>query len=370
MAKRICAAFLALCLGLTLAGCGSLGPSGSTSTAEDPSMAGWQKFTATWFDVFDTVTNVVGYAPSQEEWDNQMQALHQDLQTYHNYYDIYYSHEGITNLRDVNQLAGQSPVKVDAPIMDLLLEAKELYQMTQGKLNITLGTVLTIWHDYREAGLEDPDNAALPPMEDLQQAAQHCHIEDLVLDQEAGTVYFADPEMQLDVGSVGKGYAVEQVALAAQARGLQSALISVGGNLRSIGHKPDGSLWTGGVQDPWASVGQSMNTALYLAAVQLENQSLVISGDYQRFYTVDGKRYHHLIDPDTLMPADLFSAVAVLCADSGLADCLTTGLFCLSLEEGQAMVESMEGVEAMWMLPDGTIVYSSGFESHVKPQQS
>ena len=72
MAKRICAAFLALCLGLALAGCGLSAPSGSTSTAEDSSMAGWEKYTATWFDVFDTVTNVVGYAPSQEEWDNQM----------------------------------------------------------------------------------------------------------------------------------------------------------------------------------------------------------------------------------------------------------------------------------------------------------
>lgn len=100
--------------------------------------------------------------------------------------------------------------------------------------------------------------------------------------------------------------------------------------------------------------------------MELEDLALVTSGNYQRYYTVDGKRYHHLIDPDTLMPAGYFSAVAVLGPDSGLADCLSTGLFCMSLQEGQALVESLDGVEAMWMLPDESVVYSSSFEQHLK----
>ena len=90
-------------------------------------------------------------------------------------------------------------------------------------------------------------------MEALEAASEHCNIDDVILDEEASTVYFADPEMQLDVGSVGKGYAVEMVARAAEERGLKSALISVGGNLRSIGHKPDCSRWTGGIQNPWTT---------------------------------------------------------------------------------------------------------------------
>ena len=338
----------------------------NTATVQDSSMDGWEKYTETWFDVFDTVTTVIGYAPSQQEWDTQIQALHDDLVAYHQLYDIYNHYDGITNLYDVNKQAGSGTVAVDSRIIDLLTEAKEMYNTTQGKLNVAFGAVLTIWHDYREAGLDDPETAQLPPMEELQAAYQHCNIDDLILDPQAGTVAFADPELLLDVGSVGKGYAVEMVARAAEERGLTSAILSVGGNLRSIGHKPDGSQWSGGIQDPWASVGQAMNTAPYLAAVLLEDESLVTSGDYQRYYTVDGKRYHHLIDPDTLMPADYFSAVAVLTPDSGLADCLSTGLFCLPLEEGQALVESLDGIEAMWMLKDGSVVYSSGFESHLK----
>lgn len=372
MQKRLFSIVCAIVLCTTLlVGCtpSSMGTT-TSSTSQDTAMVGWEKYTETWFDVFDTVTTVIGYAPSQQEWDTQMQALHADLVEYHKLYDIYNHYDGITNLYDVNQQAGSGPVVVDSRIIDMLTEAKEMHSVTQGKLNVAFGAVLTIWHDYREAGLDDPESAQLPSIEELQAAYTHCNIDDLILDPTASTVAFADPELLLDVGSVGKGYAVEMVAQAAQARGLSSAILSVGGNLRSIGHKPDGTKWSGGIQDPWASVGQVINTSPYLAAVMLEDESLVTSGDYQRYYTVDGKRYHHLIDPDTLMPADYFSAVAVLTPDSGLADCLSTGLFCLSLEEGQMFVENMDGVEAMWMLKDGSIVYSSGFESHIKSQNA
>lgn len=377
MVKRLlCAGCAALVLAASLAGCGSSASTPASSSAAqaesagaDPAMAGWEKYTASWFDVFDTVTTVIGYAPSEEEWDRQMDALHQDLAEYHQLYDIYNHYEGVTNLYDLNRSAAQSPVAVDQRIMDLLVESKEMYKTTSGKMNVAFGAVLSIWHDYREAGLNDPDSAQLPPMEQLGAASEHCSIDDLVLDEEAGTVYFADDQLQLDVGSVGKGYAVEMVARAAEERGLASAILSVGGNVRTIGHKPDGSRWTAGIQDPWASAelaGQVVNDAPYLVSVYMEDMALVTSGDYQRFYEVDGKRYNHIIDPDTLMPADHFSAVAVLVPDSGLGDCLSTGLFCLSLEDGQALVESLDGVEAMWMLKDGSVVYSSGFGDSVK----
>lgn len=377
MVKRLlCAGCAALVLAASLAGCGSSASTPASSSAAqaesagaDPAMAGWEKYTASWFDVFDTVTTVIGYASSEEEWDRQMDALHQDLAEYHQLYDIYNHYEGVTNLYDLNRSAAQGPVAVDQRIMDLLVESKEMYKTTSGKMNVAFGAVLSIWHDYREAGLNDPDSAQLPPMEQLGAASEHCSIDDLVLDEEAGTVYFADDQLQLDVGSVGKGYAVEMVARAAEERGLASAILSVGGNVRTIGHKPDGSRWTAGIQDPWASAelaGQVVNDAPYLVSVYMEDMALVTSGDYQRFYEVDGKRYNHIIDPDTLMPADHFSAVAVLVPDSGLGDCLSTGLFCLSLEDGQALVESLDGVEAMWMLKDGSVVYSSGFGDSVK----
>src|SRR5699024_10890234 len=167
-----------------------------------------------------------------------------------------------------------------------------------------------------------------------------------------------------DVGSVGKGYAVEMVCQAAQARGLISDSVSVGGNLRAIGLKPGAKQWTDGVENPWeASIYYTADSSL-VAAVYTSDQALVTSGDYQRFYVVDWVRYHHLIDPDTLWPATYFDSVTILCPDSGLADCLSTALFCSSLEEGQALVESLDGVEALWCTTDGQLVYSSGFQNH------
>ena len=153
---------------------------------------------------------------------------------------------------------------------------------------------------------------------------------------------------------------------AAQARGLTSALVSVGGNLRAIGKKPDGSQWTGGVENPWNASEVYTTDSLFGAAINMSDMALVTSGDYQRYFVVDGKRYHHIIDPDTLWPAAYYNGVTVLCPDSGMADCLTTALFCMPLEEGQKLVESLDGVEAMWCTPDKQATTSSGWDSHLK----
>ena len=343
-AKRFICALLAgaLCLSL-LAGCGT--PKKQKELT---------RYSTVFYDVFDTVTQVIAYCESEEDFTTQMSALHADLVSYNQFFDIYNDYPGVTNIKTINDNAGKAPVEADDRILSMLELADRMYQTTNGKLNIAMGSVLNIWHNYREeAGVnESDDDNRLPSMEELEAAAQHCDINNLIIDEDAKTVYLADPEMSLDVGSVGKGYAVEMVCQAAEARGLTSALVSVGGNLRAIGKKPDGTEWTGGVENPWQS------SDVYMA--------LVTSGDYQRYYVVDGKRYHHLIDPDTLFPAAYFNGVTVLCNDSGLADCLTTGLFCMPLEEGQKIVESLDGVEAMWCTPDHETITSSGWDSHLK----
>ena len=223
-----------LCAGL-LAGCTGKNPAGSsdgTAAQEGP-----QRYSTIFYDAFDTVTQVIAYCDSEEEFTRQMDALHADLLEYHQLYDIYNDYDGVTNIKTINDNAGTAPVQVDDKILGMLELARQMYNTTDGKLNIAMGSVLRIWHDYREAAGQtetDADNK-LPSQEELDAAARHCDINNLVMDEKAKTVYLADPEMSLDVGSVGKGYAVEMVAQAAEARGLTSALISVGGNLRAIG---------------------------------------------------------------------------------------------------------------------------------------
>ena len=362
MTKRIFSVLLAAALSLSLlAGCGSTSGSTASSAVDGP-----QRYSTVFYDVFDTVTQVIAYCDSEEEFTAQMDALHADLVEYNQLYDIYNDYDGVTNIKTINDNAGIAPVTVDDKILGMLELAQTMYDTTSGKLNIALGSVLNIWHNYREAALADDNdsNNQLPTQEELDAAAQHCDIANLIIDEDAKTVYLADPAMSLDVGSVGKGYAVEQAAQAAEARGLTSALISVGGNLRAIGTKPDGSQWVGGVENPWNSSEVYTNGSSTVAAVKMSDLSLVTSGDYQRYYVVDGVRYHHLIDPATLWPAAYFDGVSVLAPDSGVADCLTTGLFCLPLEEGRQLVESLDGVEALWCTTDGEVVTSSGWSEH------
>ena len=357
MKKQITVLFsavLALCL---LAGCAAGPASSPAESGSQPQTEGaaLQRYSAPFYDVFDTVTTVIAYSTSQEEFDRQMDALHQDLLTYHQLFDIYNEYPGLVNLATVNRTAAQGPVKVDDRIMDLLLEAKQQYQVTNGQTNVAMGSVLRLWHDARDAAVDGistpPDPAA------LEAASAHTSIDDLILDEEAGTVYFADPELKLDVGSCGKGYACEMAARNAEARGLTSAILSVGGNLRAIGEKPGNQPWTGGVENP-AKPQSDIKAAVRLP----HNYAMVTSGDYQRFFTdASGVRYHHLIDPDTLQPAQYTSSVTVITPDSGLADCLSTGLFCMDPADGMALVESIPNTEAFWCLADGTTLQTSGF---------
>ena len=181
----------------------------------------------------------------------------------------------------------------------------------------------------------------------LREAARHTDISSLEVDPAANTVRISDPLASLDVGALAKGYATERAAQALEAAGVDGYVLNIGGNLRIIGHKPDGSGWTTGIKDP-------QNTEQYAAKVVLADTSCVTSGNYERYFTVDGVRYHHIIDPNTCMPADYFASVTVITPDSGLADALSTALFCMSYEEGLALVQKLDNVQVLWIRADGT----------------
>lgn len=319
-----------------------------------------EQYRKSYIDVFDTVTVIIGYGDSQEEVNEKADRLMEELSRYHKLYDIYHSYDGINNLKTINDNAGIAPVKVDSEIIDLLKFSIELYDKTDGQTNIALGSVLNIWHNYRNDGINNPSSASLPPMDVLEEAAKHCNINNIIIDEEASTVYLNDPEMSLDVGSIGKGYAVQKTAEYAKELGYNNMVISVGGNISVIGPKADDSLWKFGVQNPDLESEQAS-----IQSVNLMDTCLVTSGDYQRYYTVDGVDYCHIVDPDTLLPADYCKSVTVITPDSGEADALSTALFCMSYEDGLEYINSIDNAEAMWVLEDGSIKYSANFECYI-----
>lgn len=313
-------------------------------------------YSASFIRFFDTVTLIKGYEDTEEEFSRIAQELYDLIEKYHKLFDIYYEYSGVNNLCTVNKNAGE-PVEVSVELIDFLEYAKELCLSSGGKVNIAMGSVLSIWHDYREEGINNPERASLPTREELESANAHVDIEKISIDREAMSVTLLDPDMKLDVGAIAKGYTAELCARYLENKGKSGYLISLGGNIRTVGNKPSGETWRLGIEDPYSAENE------YLLKLSIgSGYSLVTSGNYQRYYTVDGKRYHHIIDPETLYPSDSYTLVSILARDSGEADALSTALFNMSIEQGKALISTLDGAEAVWYCADGSIVYSDGIE--------
>lgn len=339
ISKRIISIFLLAFFALSLCSCD-----------------GRRKYTSNSFEYFDTVTTVTGYAKTQAEFNSVCEKVYSLLEEYHKLYNIYYTYEGLNNLKTVNQTQG--PVKVDEKILALMEFCKETHTLTGGYINVAMGSVLSIWHEYREEGSLHPEKASLPSMAELENAAKHMNIENIAIDRENGTIERLDPEMLIDVGAIAKGYAAQKAAEYLRESGIMGYILNVGGNVCVIGAKADGSPWKVGIENPTGDENEP-----YIEYLCLTDGTLVTSGSYQRFYYVDGVRYHHIIDKDTLMPENEFLSVSVRCPSSALGDALSTALFCMSLEEGKALVSTLENVSVLWVKQNGEKIYSDGWKS-------
>ena len=334
--KRMICLFLSLIL--LLSGCG-----------------GEKQYNVSYLTLFDTVTTITGRAESPEGFNEKAKAIHDALLECHRLFDIYNDYDGLNNLKTVNDNAGIQPVAVDRRIIDLLLDCKTYYELTGGRVNVAMGSVLRLWHEARSDSLDDPANAYLPDDQALREAAGHMDLDAVVIDEGAGTVYITDPAVRLDVGAVAKGWSVQRVCQDAPA----GLLVNVGGNICATGPKDDaGTPWIVAIQNPDGGSD-------YLHTLAVTGGSVVTSGDYQRNFTVDGQVYHHIIDPDTLYPSTHWRSVTIVCADSGLADALSTALFLLPQAEGQALLDVC-GAEAMWLDPAGGMFYSPGFSALIR----
>ena len=346
--KRILCAIL--CLTLSLLMLSSCNFSQNSGKEAEPQAASY-------YEYFDTVSVIFSYKnDTPEEFADNCNAVSELLSEYHKLFDIYYEYEGINNIKTINKNAGKEPVKVDGKLIDFLIYCKEIFTLTDGKTNVAMGSVLKLWHDERENAETSPENAKLPEYKELLEASLHTDIKSVVIDKEAGTVLISDPKVQLDVGAVGKGYATEKAAELLTERGAESYVLNIGGNIRTIGSKPNGDGWITGITNP-----DKTSEEAFVCKVEIKNTSLVTSGDYERFYTVDGKKYHHIIDPQTLMPANFFSSVSVFTENSALADALSTALFCMSYEDGLKLAESV-GAEVIWVRRNNEVLTTDGIE--------
>lgn len=325
-----------------------------------------KKYTSTFYDTFDTQVLYVEYADSEDNFNKNAEFVKSEFVRLHQLYDNYRTYEGINNVMTINLNAGKEPVKVDEDLFNMIKFSLDNYDKVLGKTNVAMGKVLDIWHNIREENEgKDDSEIVLPNNEDLIEANKYTNIDNIILDEENMTVYITDPNMGIDFGAVAKGYAVEIVAKELEDKGIKSASINAGGNVRTIGNPGDGrKTWGVALQNP------DVESSDYLDVLYIEDsKSIVTSGDYQRFFMKNGKRYHHIIDPNTLWPSDSFAAVVVVTKDSGLADLLSTALYLSTKEEAEQIISNYDDeIGIIWADHDGNKTFTDNVKDLMQSQ--
>lgn len=328
---------------------------------------------------FDTITTYMSYVSSEEEFNEQCDYIEEQLNYYDQLFDKYNTYNGMNNLKTINDNAGKKAIEVDQPLIDLLNLSIERNRKISSKVNIAFGSVINIWHDYREEAESHDGVGTVPSDVELEKANQHTSIDSIEIDEKKKTVYINDALASIDVGATAKGYAIELIKDGLIEMDVDNFLLSGGGNVASHGQRKiqkEGEFYLDDCADKFCVGIESPQDGNYAASADdpdseneavlvVQGESIVTSGDYQRFYQdVNGVRYHHLIDPETLYPAVHFRSVSIITEDSGLADFLSSAVFLMEYEEGLKLVNSLDGVEAIWLLEDGKIKMSDGLKDN------
>lgn len=332
-----------------------------------------EKYSTMMIGPFDTVISVISYQPSQEAFDEMAQLIGDNYVYLNKLYDIYNDYEGINNIKTINDNAGIKPVEVEQEIIDLLNFSKEWHEKSNGKMNVAMGSVLRVWHDVREEydakreNLKDGEEIEieLPDIELLKEKAKHTDINCIEIDDENNTVFITDPEVQLDVGAVAKGFATEIICDKLNEK-YDNYAISAGGNVKTHGHPQDGrQRWGIGIENPAVDENFQKIPGNIDMAYFNTDMSLVCSGGYQRFMVIDGKRYHHIVDPVTLYPEEVYQGVSILCEDSGVADALSTSVFLMKPDEAMEFINGIDNAECILVEIDGTVHISEGADAYL-----
>jgi thiamine biosynthesis lipoprotein len=253
-----------------------------------------------------------------------------------------------SELNRINTHAGIEPVQVQSDVFEVLELAVHYAELSDGAFDPTVGPLVSLWNI-------GGDNPRLPSPEEIDALLPLVSWRDLELDRERGTVFLKRPGMALDLGAIAKGYAADEAAEILRKNRIKRAIIDLGGNILTYGEKRDKSPWRVGVQNPLDSRGA------YIGIVEIRDQTVVTSGVYERFFEAAGIRYHHLLAPADGYPArNGLLSISIVTGRSVDADALSTAVFVLGYERGKALVESLEGVGAIFVFEDRSIRICGG----------
>jgi thiamine biosynthesis lipoprotein len=310
----------------------------------------------------DAPITFVAYTENEAEFNQFQEILREELLILGQLFDKYNNYEGLNNLKTINDNAGIKPVEVDQKLIDLITFAKEYYTITQNTFDISMGSVLEVWHNYRDEGklLNSSDPAQygrVPSIEELQIAKECVSWDFIEINDENNTVYINNPCASLDVGGIAKGYAADIVVNKLLETGLETAIINIGdSSIITIGTKPNGDEWGVGIAQPKKNVliaDSSVDTLYFEGSIHIST-----SGDNQNYYIAEGDiTYHHLIDPSTLYPVvtSLHSVTIATSLSAASAEALSKAMFILPYDDALELLNKLkaenpnEVIDAVWV---------------------
>jgi thiamine biosynthesis lipoprotein len=250
----------------------------------------------------------------------------------------------------LNAAAGKSPVTLKPEVLEVLQVAQQVSRWTNGKFDVTFGALSGLWKfDH------DQDNR-IPPAREVAARVRLVNYEALEIDTQRGTAFLRRAGMRAHLGGVGKGFAVDRAATMLRSHGITDFLVQAGGDLYASGRRGD-RPWRAAIRDP-RSEGN-------FAAIDLHDTTLSTSGDYERFFLADGRRYHHILDPDTGEPAQGTRSVTIVAKRAVIADGLSTGVFVMGADAGMALIEKLPDVEGVIITSMGDVRVSSGLRGRL-----
>lgn len=260
-----------------------------------------------------------------------------------------------SDVYNINKNAGIEATKIDPATMNIILEGIKHHDITKETFNIGLGSLINLW------GI-GTDAQKIPTTEEITNAKKHIDLNQIEVSEENNTVFLKDPKMLLDLGGIAKGYAVDEAIRVLKENEIESGLVNLGGDIFIFGMKDDDSLWRVGVNNPETGGGGNP-----IARILMTDKSIVTSGNYERYFIEDNVRYHHIIDPNTGMPADNGVTGVTIISDQCLnSDIISTAVFILGVDKGLELIENQPGTEGLIITEDRSIYVSSGLKDDLE----
>lgn len=256
-----------------------------------------------------------------------------------------------TEVHKINENAGIAPVVISDDSYRVIKTALRYAELSEGKFDISVGKLVGLWG----IGTEEE---RVPSDEEIKEALAFVDYRNVLLDPEKKTVYLKNPGMQIDLGAIAKGYAADEIREILEAKGVQSAIVNLAGNIYVHGDK-EGENFKVGIQNPFENRGS------FVGIYSAKSLSVVTSGVYERFFEQEGKRYHHILSTEDGYPVENeLVSVSIISENSMEGDALSTSVFAMGVSEGMKLIESLEGIEAICIDRDKNIYLSTGAQAN------